>query len=42
MKNNIINEKNDLIAKINEIKKDIINTRNRALMDVNKELLYLL
>ena len=42
MKNNIINEKNDLIAKINEIKKDIINTRNRPLMDVNKELLYLL
>ena len=42
MKNNMINENsNDLIAKINEIKKDIMSTRNRVLMDANKELLYL-
>ncbi len=42
MKNSIINENNkDLIEKINEIKKDIISTRNRVLTDANKELLYL-
>ena len=37
---NYMNDK-ELIVQINEIKKDIMNTRNRVLMDANKELLYL-
>lgn len=42
MSNDVVNEMNNtLIKQINEIKKDIISTRNRVLLDANKELLYL-
>ncbi len=42
MANQSIEEMNNkLITQINEIKKDIIKTRNKVLMDANKELLYL-
>ena len=42
MSNDVVNEMNNtLIKQINEIKKDIISTRNRILLDANKELLYL-
>ena len=42
MSNDVVNEMNNtLIKQINEIKKDIVSTRNRVLLDANKELLYL-